>query len=143
MSDTANRFPPGWDEERVRDVIEHCEAQTNDELAEIEAAFEGKSQTVMVIPNEIVPAVKALLAESPDRAPASDQALADGEQRQDTKASRWVRLGARRPVHRRRDASGSPILGGGAAVAIAHPIQSSRSAWPSGFGGHGPRGSAG
>ena len=87
--------------------------------AKIEAAFEGKSQTVMVIPNEIVPAVRALLSESPDPAPASDQALADVEQRQDTKASRWARLGARRPAHRRRDGSGSPILEGGAAVAIA------------------------
>ncbi len=72
MSDAKNRFPPGWDEARVRDVIEHYESQTDDELAaEIEAAFDDPSQTVMVIPNDLVPAVRALLAESPDPAPAS------------------------------------------------------------------------
>ena len=75
MSDTTNRFPPGWDEERVRDVIEHYEGQTDDELAaEIEAAFEDRSQTVMVIPNDLVPAVRALLPESPGPAPASPAA---------------------------------------------------------------------
>ena len=62
MTDTANRYPPGWDEERILDVLEHYEGQTDDELAaEIDAAFGDKSQTVMVIPNEIVPAVRALL----------------------------------------------------------------------------------
>lgn len=35
----ANRFPPGWDEERVRRVIKHYEEQTEDEaVAEDEAA---------------------------------------------------------------------------------------------------------
>lgn len=71
MSDAKNRFPPGWDEARVRDVIEHYESQTDDELAaEIEAAFDDPSQTVMVIPNDLVPAVQALLSESPDPTPA-------------------------------------------------------------------------
>ena len=67
MSDATNRFPPGWDEARVRDVIKHYESQTEDELAaEIDAAFEDPLQTVMVIPNEFVPVVRALLAESRD-----------------------------------------------------------------------------
>ena len=58
-----NRFPDGWDEERVRDVIQHYESQTEDEaLAEDEAAFEDKTQTVMVIPNDLVPAVTELIA---------------------------------------------------------------------------------
>ena len=71
MSDAKNRFPPGWDEARVRDVIEHYESQTDDELAaEIEAAFDDPSQTVMLIPNDLVPAVQALLAESRDPEPA-------------------------------------------------------------------------
>ncbi|MCY4392672.1 MAG: hypothetical protein OXE43_11570 [Chloroflexi bacterium] len=40
----------------MRDVIEHYEGQTDDELAaELEAAFEDRSQTVMVIPNDLVP----------------------------------------------------------------------------------------
>lgn len=71
MSDGANRLPPGWDEARVRDVVEHYESRTDAEpAAEIEAVFDDPAYTVMVIPNELVPAVRALLAESPDPAPA-------------------------------------------------------------------------
>ncbi len=58
-----NRFPPGWDEERVRRVIAHYEQQSEEEaVAEDEAAFEDQTQTVMEIPNELVPAVRKLLA---------------------------------------------------------------------------------
>ena len=72
MSSVVNRFPPGWDEARVRRVIAHYEAQTEDEaVAEDEAAFEDKSHTVMVIPNDLVPAVRALLPEPPDPQPAA------------------------------------------------------------------------
>ena len=70
MSDTVNRFPPGWDEARVRDLIEHSESQTEDEaVAEDEAAFEDKSQTVMLIPNELVPAVRP--SQTPPPTPGS------------------------------------------------------------------------
>ena len=56
-------FPPGWDEERVRSVLEHYESQTEDEaLAEDAAAFEDTTHTVMLIPNELVPAVRTLLS---------------------------------------------------------------------------------
>ncbi|MYD64724.1 MAG: hypothetical protein F4X26_01800 [Chloroflexi bacterium] len=80
MSDTANRFPPGWDEARVRAVIEHYESQTEDEaVAEDEAAFEAEGHTVMVIPTDLVPAVRALLSESPDPASAPAPAVADGQ----------------------------------------------------------------
>ena len=58
-----SEFPPGWDEERVRKVLAHYENQSEEEaLAEDEAAFEDPKQTVMVIPNELVPAVRELLA---------------------------------------------------------------------------------
>ncbi len=63
MTSTTN-FPPGWDEERVRGVLRHYESLTEDEeVAEDEAAFEDSTQTVMEIPNELVPKVRALLAE--------------------------------------------------------------------------------
>ncbi len=64
MSGAVNRFPPGWDEARVRDRIEHYESQTEDE-----AAFDDRSQTVMLIPTERVPAVRALLPASRDATP--------------------------------------------------------------------------
>lgn len=60
---SVNRFPPGWDEERVRRVLDHYERQTDEEaVGEDEAAFE-QGHTVMVIPTDLVPAVRALLAE--------------------------------------------------------------------------------
>jgi hypothetical protein len=56
-------FPPGWDEQRVQRVLNHYETQTEDEaIAEDEAAYEDPSQTMMVIPNDLVAAVRQLLA---------------------------------------------------------------------------------
>jgi len=58
-----SKFPPGWDEERTRRVLEHYEKQTEDEaVAEDEAAFESRTETVMQVPNELVPAVRELIA---------------------------------------------------------------------------------
>lgn len=57
------RFPPGWDEERVRKVLAHYEEQTEDEaVAQDEAAFEDSTQTVMEVPHELVPAIRELIA---------------------------------------------------------------------------------
>jgi len=56
-------FPRGWDEERVKRVLNHYESQTEDEaVAEDEAAWEDASQTFVEVPNELVPAVRELLA---------------------------------------------------------------------------------
>ncbi|MGB6066903.1 MAG: hypothetical protein WBG50_19030 [Desulfomonilaceae bacterium] len=58
-----NRFPPGWDEERVKKVLMHYEAQTEEEaVAEDEAAFEDRTQTVIEVPTVLVPAIRELLA---------------------------------------------------------------------------------
>lgn len=58
-----NRFPPGWDEERVRRVLAHYEEQTEAEaVAEDEAAFEDPTQTVMEVPTALVPAIRELIA---------------------------------------------------------------------------------
>ena len=58
-----NRFPPGWDEDRVRKVLDHYENQTDEEaIAEDEAAFESRTETVMTVPNDLVPAVRELIA---------------------------------------------------------------------------------
>ncbi len=59
-----NEYPPGWDQKRVRAVIEYYDSQTEEEeLAEYEAALEDETRTVMLIPNDLVPAVRAFLAE--------------------------------------------------------------------------------
>jgi len=60
-----SKFPPGWDEEKVRRILAHYEEQTEEEvLAENEAAFEDQTQTVMEIPNELVPVVRELIAKN-------------------------------------------------------------------------------
>jgi hypothetical protein len=60
---TQNKFPPGWDEARVRSVLAHYEGQTEDEaVAEDEAATESVAETVMTVPKPLVPAVRELIA---------------------------------------------------------------------------------
>jgi len=56
-------FPEGWDEERVRRVLEHYDAQSDEEaVAEDEAAYESTTHTAMESPVELVPEVRELLA---------------------------------------------------------------------------------
>jgi len=58
-----NRFPQGWDEERVQKVLAHYEEQTEAEaVAEDEATFEEPTQTVMVVPTALVPMIRELIA---------------------------------------------------------------------------------
>jgi hypothetical protein len=63
MKMKKNEFPPGWDEKRVREVLEHYESQSEEQaVAEDEAATEDPTQTVMEVPNELVPKVRELIA---------------------------------------------------------------------------------
>ena len=58
-----SKFPPGWDTERVKRVLAHYEAQSEEEaVAEDEAAFEASGQTVMEVPTEMVPVIRELIA---------------------------------------------------------------------------------
>lgn len=58
-----NKFPPGWNEERVRRVLAHYEEQTEEEsMAEDEAAFEDSTQTVIEVSKELLPAIPELIA---------------------------------------------------------------------------------
>jgi len=57
------RFPQGWDEERVRRVLEHYETQSDEEaVAEDEAAYESTTHTAMEVPVDLVPQIRELLA---------------------------------------------------------------------------------
>jgi hypothetical protein len=61
MSQT--KYPPGWDEERVRRVLEHYESQTDEQaVAEDEAAYETTTHTTVEIPVDLLPTVRELLA---------------------------------------------------------------------------------
>lgn len=58
-----SKFPPGWSADRVKRVLEHYEAQSEEEaVAEDEAAFEQSDETTMGVPNELVPVVRELIA---------------------------------------------------------------------------------
>jgi hypothetical protein len=60
---TPSKYPTGWDEHRVRRVLEHYEEQTDEEaLAEDEAAYDATTHTAMEVPIELVPAVRELIA---------------------------------------------------------------------------------
>ena len=60
---TRDSYPPGWDQERVRRVLEHYENQSDEEaVAEDEAAFEATTHTTMEVPVDLVPAVRELIA---------------------------------------------------------------------------------
>ena len=57
------KFPAGWDAERVRRVLDHYEHQTDEEaVAEDEAAYEDSDQSMVEVPNDLLPAVRQLLA---------------------------------------------------------------------------------
>jgi len=70
-----SRFPRGWDEERVRRVLAHYEQQTEEEaLAEDEAAFEDRTQTIMEVPKALVPAIRQLIAKRGSRTSGTSRA---------------------------------------------------------------------
>jgi hypothetical protein len=57
------KYPPGWDEDRVRRVLQHYESQSDEQaVAEDEAAYEATTHTSMEIPVDLVPVVRELIA---------------------------------------------------------------------------------
>ncbi|MDJ0590180.1 MAG: hypothetical protein QNJ72_09330 [Pleurocapsa sp. MO_226.B13] len=63
MNTTKNQFPRGWNEEKVKAVIEYYDNQTEDEaVAEDEAILDNSDRTMMQIPSNLVPVVRELLA---------------------------------------------------------------------------------
>ena len=72
-----NKYPAGWNERKVRRVLKHYESQTeNEAIAEDEAAFDLKDQTVMVVPKKLVPEITKLIAK---RRPGSSRAPRAGK----------------------------------------------------------------
>ena len=60
---TQCKFPSGWNEKRVKNVLSHYVSQTEEEaVVEDESAFEAAGQTIMEIPTELVPKVRELIA---------------------------------------------------------------------------------
>ncbi len=66
-------YPAGWDEDRVRRVLEHYESQSDEEaLAEDEAVYEATTHTTMEVPVELVSTVRQLIAERESTKSKSD-----------------------------------------------------------------------
>ena len=62
-SSKKNKFPKGWDEAKVRQVIAHYENQSEEKAAaEDDKIFANVRSTYMQIPVKLVPAVRKLLA---------------------------------------------------------------------------------
>jgi hypothetical protein len=56
------KYPVGWDEERVRKVAEHYDNQSDEEAAaEIEPAVTAENQTMLSVPTALVPEVVAFI----------------------------------------------------------------------------------
>ncbi len=67
-----SEYPAGWDEARVREVIEYYEGQTEDEaVAEFEAAYESRDDPMIAVPVDLVPVVRELIAKHRKAAEAS------------------------------------------------------------------------
>lgn len=58
------KFPKGWDEERVQELIAELDARTDEEwLATDEAAAtNGDDQVVITVPASLLPEIRRLLA---------------------------------------------------------------------------------
>ncbi|MFZ5822351.1 MAG: hypothetical protein ACOYYJ_20875 [Chloroflexota bacterium] len=57
-------FPMGWDEARVKQILAHYEAQSEDEaVAEDEKAFESKAHTTIEVPIELMPVIREIIAQ--------------------------------------------------------------------------------
>ncbi|MBN1360856.1 MAG: hypothetical protein JW993_09700 [Sedimentisphaerales bacterium] len=59
-----SKYPPGWDEDRLRRLMDHCERQNAKEAAaEDETAFEGENLALIQIPEELTPTVCTLITD--------------------------------------------------------------------------------
>jgi hypothetical protein len=64
-----SKFPPGWEEQRVKRVLSHYQSQSeNEAVVEDEAAPEDSSGTMMAVPTELVPEVRDLITKHEKRA---------------------------------------------------------------------------
>jgi hypothetical protein len=62
MSD--QKFPEGWDEQRVKRLLKELDARTDEEwiAADEAAAADGDDQAVITVPAALLPEIRRLLA---------------------------------------------------------------------------------
>jgi hypothetical protein len=61
---TEQRFPKGWDEQRVKKLIAELDARTDEEwvAADEAAAADAADQAVLTVPTALLPEIRRLLA---------------------------------------------------------------------------------
>jgi hypothetical protein len=63
LKNDRNRYPKGWDRQRVESVIAHYEKQTDEQAAaEDEAAYRSTTSTMIQVPLALVPKAEKLVA---------------------------------------------------------------------------------
>ncbi len=62
---SEQRFPAGWDESRVRELLAELDARTEEEwvAADEAAATESEDQAVVTVPVALLPEIRRLLAD--------------------------------------------------------------------------------
>jgi hypothetical protein len=56
------KLPPGWTARQIRELASYYDNLTEDQqVAEIEAGLAKDGQTVMVVPTELVPAIREFI----------------------------------------------------------------------------------
>ena len=62
------RFPPGWDADKVKALADYYDNQSDEEaIVEAEAALEKEGQTLVMVPTELMPTIRELIAEYQQR----------------------------------------------------------------------------
>lgn len=58
------RFPAGWDEQRVKELLAELDVRTEEEwvAADEAAATDGGDQAVITVPADLLPEIRRLLA---------------------------------------------------------------------------------
>ncbi len=61
---SEQKFPDGWDEQRVKRLLSELDARTDEEwiAADEAAAVDGDEQTVITVPAALLPEIRRLLA---------------------------------------------------------------------------------
>jgi len=59
---SQNKFPTGWDDEKVQRILTHYEGQNEDEALQEDEAGIDSSATVVNVPHDLLPKVRELTA---------------------------------------------------------------------------------